>query len=550
MRYGEAKRGGDDVIASTTTFFSDVALARSHEKTPNKVDKLQPGKPTGVTVQPYNTGADARRTLEISWTANPNGNKAITQHEVEWSADGTKDWKDLRTVVGQVTSTLFTSLSPGTTRYIRVRSTDSDGDGPWSDVVSGTTNAVSRPSAPSSLTATVDSPSRITVSWTPGDDGGSPITKYRVRVFLGEDFSTETFVDLEPTVRSYTVSGLLASTKYTISVQPINRIGSDGSFKFVQPTTAAATKPGPPASLTATVTGPSTIEISWTAPSETGGSPITKYRVRVFLGEDFSTETFVDLEPTVRSYTVSGLLASTKYTISVQPINRIGSDGSFKFVQPTTAAIKAPAAPTGLTATADGATKIKLTWTAPDDNGGAAITGYRIESRLPSESVFRTLINNTGNTKTDFTHAGLSPSTQRFYRVRAINSRGSGGASSSATAITTAGAPPGLPTGFTATASGRTTINLSWAAPTNTGGLPITGYELQYSQNKTPRQWIQLGGGNIIRTSYAHRRRGRSASTTDHYRLRVSNNRGSSAWTSSVNATTDPAVVPGPPRGI
>ncbi len=130
MRYGEAKRGGDDVIASTTTFFSDVALARSHEKTPNKVDKLQPGKPTGVTVQPYNTGADARGTLEISWTANPNGNKAITQHEVEWSADGTKDWKDLRTVVGQVTSTLFTSLSPGTTRYIRVRSTDSDGDGP------------------------------------------------------------------------------------------------------------------------------------------------------------------------------------------------------------------------------------------------------------------------------------------------------------------------------------------------------------------------------------------------------------------------------------
>ena len=247
---------------------------------------------------------------------------------------------------------------------------------PWSDVVSGTTNAVSKPGPPASLTATVTGPSTIEISWTaPSETGGSPITKYRVRVFLGEDFSTETFVDLEPTVRSYTVSGLLASTKYTISVQPINRIGSDGSFKFVQPTTAAAIKPGPPASLTATVTGPSTIEISWTAPSETGGSPITEYRVRVFLGEDFSTETFVDLEPTVRSYTVSGLLASTKYTISVQPINRIGSDGSFKFVQPTTAAIKAPAAPTGLTATADGATKIKLTWTAPDDNGGAAITG-------------------------------------------------------------------------------------------------------------------------------------------------------------------------------
>ena len=38
----------------------------------------------------------------------------------------------------------------------------------------------------------------------------------------------------------------------------------------------------------------------------------------------------------------------------------------------------APDAPTGLTATAAGATRINLVWTAPSD-GGADIEGYKIE---------------------------------------------------------------------------------------------------------------------------------------------------------------------------
>ncbi len=544
-RDGENKIAGDALLSSKSTPLSDTDQERFHETT---AGQRPPGKPTGVTVAPYQTGRNARETLSISWTANPNGNKAITGHEIEWSSDGTSDWKDLRTVSGGLTETLFTGLSPGTTRHIRIRSRDADGDGPWSDVVSGTTNGRTRPGPPSTLTAKVDSPSMITVSWTPGDDGGSPITGYRVRVFVGEDFTTETFVDVEPTVRSYTITGLLASTKYTISVRPNNAIGSDGSFKFVQPTTSRATRPGSPATLTATVTGPSTIDISWTPPTETGGSPITGYRVRVLVGEDFSTETFVDVEPTVRSYTVTGLMASTKYTISVQPINAIGSDDSFKLVQPTTAALTAPAAPTGLTATADGRTKIKLTWTAPTDNGGAAITGYRIESRLRSETSFSTLVTDTKTTKTDTTHTGLAPSTQRFYRVRAINSEGAGAASSSATAITAAASRPSAPRNLRATASGRTTIILNWTAPADDGGSPITYYRVGVSTNQGT-SWTGLADVRGA-TTYSHT--GLSAGTRRDYRVVAANSSGLgfSDRSNVANATTAAATAPGVPRNV
>ena len=43
-------------------------------------------------------------------------------------------------------------------------------------------------------------------------------------------------------------------------------------------------------------------------------------------------------------------------------------------------------------------------------------------------------------------------------------------------------ADPGAPTGLMATAMSGTQINLSWTAPSNTGGQDITGYKIEGSQ--------------------------------------------------------------------
>ncbi len=517
-----------------------------HEKSPpfSEADKRAPGKPTGVTVAPYQTGRNARLTLEISWTANPNGNKAITNHEIEWSPNGTSDWNDLRTVSGQLTSTLYTGLSPGTTRHIRIRSQDSDGWGPWSDVVSGTTNAVSKPGRVSSINATADSPSMITVSWTPGDDGGSAISGYRVDLTKGGTISISS-EDVKPTVRSYTFTGLTASTAYLLYVSAKNSKGA-GALTFTPVTTAAATAPGAVTGLTVTATSPSTITISWEAPVETGGSEISGYRVDLTKGTiSISSE---DVKPTVTSYTFTGLTASTTYLLYVSAKNSKGA-GALRFTPATTSALTAPAAPTGLTATAPGRTTIDLSWTAPTDNGGAAITGYRIESRLRSETSFSTLVTDTKSTATTYAHTGLAPSTQRFYRVRAINSVGPGAASSSATAITAAATRPGPPTGLNATADGRDKIKLSWTAPTDNGGKPITGYRIDFQPD---RGWPTLvDNTGTTATEYTHT--GLAPSTTHTYLVRARNGSGPGGvggFSNQVTATTDAASAPGAPTGL
>ena len=101
-----------------------------------------------------------------------------------------------------------------------------------------------------------------------------------------------------------------------------------------------------------------------------------------------------------------------------------------------------PGAPTGLTATAGGQTRIDLSWNAPASNGGAAITGYRIEVSTDRSS-WSSLDANTGSTATRYSHTGLTAGSARHYRVSAVNSAGTGPASNvaMATTDTTAQAP-------------------------------------------------------------------------------------------------------------
>ncbi len=99
------------------------------------------------------------------------------------------------------------------------------------------------------------------------------------------------------------------------------------------------------------------------------------------------------------------------------------------------AGVQVPGAPTNLTATASGQTRIDLSWSAPADNGGAAITGYRIEVSTDGSS-WGNLVANTTSSATSYSHTGLTAGSARHYRVSAINSAGTGPASNAAIATT------------------------------------------------------------------------------------------------------------------
>ncbi len=107
-----------------------------------------------------------------------------------------------------------------------------------------------------------------------------------------------------------------------------------------------------------------------------------------------------------------------------------------------TRAAAAPNQPTGLTATAVGGTQINLVWVAPTDNGGATISGYRIEVSADGGTNWTDLLANTGATSVTYSHTGLTRGSTRHYRVSAINAVGTGAASDPTSASTATPTPP------------------------------------------------------------------------------------------------------------
>lgn len=113
--------------------------------------------------------------------------------------------------------------------------------------------------------------------------------------------------------------------------------------------------------------------------------------------------------------------------------------------------ISVPKQPNPPVATA-GDAAVSLSWTAPDD-GGAAITGYKIERVTPAPITVVT--ENTGSASTSYTVTGLNNDTGYTFRLAGINSEGTGFMSGvSATATPTAAAGPVTGTNYASACNG------------------------------------------------------------------------------------------------
>jgi hypothetical protein len=138
------------------------------------------------------------------------------------------------------------------------------------------------------------------------------------------------------------------------------------------------------------------------------------------------------------------------------------------------AAPEAPAAPTGVSATAAQGSAT-VTWTAPSP-GSSPITSYTITPYIGSTAQPTSTI--TGSPPaTSATITGLTNGTTYTFKVSATNAIGTGPSSEASNAVTPSGpTAPGAPTGLAAT-PGNASATVTWSAPA-ANGSPITGYTI------------------------------------------------------------------------
>ena len=152
---------------------------------------------------------------------------------------------------------------------------------------------------------------------------------------------------------------------------------------------------------------------------------------------------------------------------------------------------------------------------------------------------------NTGSAGRSYTHTGLTPGTTRYYRVAAINARGTGAFSSVATGATNAG-PPAAPQNLRANANGPTTITIAWDAP-NDNGARITGYRIRVRLiDQADWTTVTTNTGSTA-TTFQHINL--QPATSYRYQVAAINSEGAGPWSADAGAIT-PADVPAPPTNL
>jgi PKD repeat protein len=356
-----------------------------------------PNAPTSLTAT-----APFFNQVNLSWTDNDTGEQGF---RVERSTDNFATFTVLANdLPPNTTSYIDNTVAPSTTYQYRVRAFFLSLNSPYSNVATVTTPAVSL-NAPTSLTATAVSATRINLAWT---DAEINEAGYKVeRSTDGVNF-TEIASGLSANSTSYSDNGLSAGTQYFYRVRCF--LGTTNSpYSNVADATTFIVIPAP-TTLVATAASASQINLTWNdvATNEAG------YKVeRSPNGINFTE--IADLPANSSTYSNIGLASGILYFYRVRAYNGSIFSSYSNVAQATTqVTINAP---TNLVANAISPFQIDVTW---NDNATNE-AGYRLERSLNGTDF--QVISGTGlpPNSTIFSDAPLSQNTTYFYRVAAFN---------------------------------------------------------------------------------------------------------------------------------
>jgi hypothetical protein len=230
----------------------------------------------------------------------------------------------------------------------------------------------------------------------------------------------------------------------------------------------AVTVPGPPTSVVATAA--STIAaVSWAAPVNNGGSPITKYTAVASPGGKKCSSAGP------LACTVTGLTNGTAYTFTVTAKNKKGVS-ALSVASTAVTPLTLPSAPLKVIGVHDDR-RVTVSWNAPASTGGLPIDSYVVTATPSGRRC-------TASTDRSCTVVGLTNGTAYTFTVSATTGFGTGPMSTPSAAVTPS-TYPDAPLQVTAVPNG-TKVTVTWAPPASDGGAPITGYTATASNGSAP----------------------------------------------------------------
>jgi predicted phage tail protein len=186
------------------------------------------------------TAVAGNRNVTLTWEPPAdNGGAAVTNYTIYYGTSSGNYTNNI--TVGNITSYTITGLINGQRYYFAVSAFNAVGESEKSNEVSAVPCTV--PSAPQNLTAVAGN-GNVTLTWEPpADNGGMPITGYRI--YYGTSAGNYTVNITVGNVTAYTITNLTNGQKYYFSVSAINGGGEGAKSNEVSAIPRAEPNPTP-----------------------------------------------------------------------------------------------------------------------------------------------------------------------------------------------------------------------------------------------------------------------------------------------------------------
>ena len=420
-------------VSGTTTYDATIpGLENGTEYTVQVIAKNDSGQaisdtktgiPATLPDAPKNLDvAPGSEKLALTWEApDETGGINITGYKVQWKDSSVADWNSPTGVTEVSVSGLtreITGLTNGTTYDVRVRADNGvtsddynwavdDGTPRPEPIVTGVTVAdTSITRATATATVAIDNQT---------SDSQTVHLHYRKTAESGwTDVPTK---DTAGSSETFDLSSLTGNTEYVVEAWLAATPNTKESATF----TTDPVEPDAPRNVRITGHGDRELTVAWDAPSDSGGSQITGYKVQWKSGTDGYDPATRQDEPGASPHTIDQLANGTEYTVQVIAVTTAG-DGSPSTEAKGTPSRK-PDAPI-IQSVTPGHTQLVVNWSEPA-NGGNPITNYKIEYKEQDAQSWRLHKEVDHNTLTE-TIGSLTNGTIYVVQVSAKNINGYG----------------------------------------------------------------------------------------------------------------------------